>query len=482
MKIVYRKITVRIIEYALFSFFIFCGHISLSKDTGYKIIVSITGSEDSVLYLAHYYGDNTYLDDTAFLKKGKFVFKGDSLLHGGIYIVAGQKNNRYFELIVDKEQHFSASTNASDIVKNISFKNSEDNTLFYNYIKFNTSKHQEIERLRRKLSSYSNNPDSVRIISKQIDIINQQLGEYKLEFIKKHPDSFISALFNAMWEPEPENIPILENGREDSIYVYQYYKTHYWDRFNLTDDRLLHTPLYASKLKRYFEQVLYQNPDTIIREADIIIKKTEPNREMFKYTVWWLTYKFETSKIMGFDEIFVHMVDKYYATGKAFWADSSIVESITKRANALRPILLGKMAPEMILLDTSGSFTSLQHINAAYLIVLFYEYGCGHCQKEIKEMKKWVDSVDYDLKVFAVDTDTSIAKWKKFIKDYKITDWINVNGTRSVTPDYHDLYDVNMTPTIFLLDDKKKIIAKKLKTEQLRPFLENYIILKQLNE
>ena len=148
----------------------------------------------------------------------------------------------------------------------------------------------------------------------------------------------------------------------------------------------------------------------------------------------------------------------------------------------MRTILIGETAPEMILLDTANGFTSLHHTEAEYLIVLFYEYGCGHCKKEIKEMKNWTDSVDYDLKVFAVCTDTSLVKWKKFIKDYKITEWINVNGTRSVTPDYHNLYDVNMTPTIFLLDEKKKIIAKKLKTEQLRPFLENHIIQRQLEE
>ncbi len=480
MKVVDKKIIMQFIKFVIVIIFIFQGNISLSGNTGYKISVSINGSEDSILYLAHYYGDKTYLYDTAFIRKGKFVFEGDSLLHGGIYIVAGQKNNRYFELIIDKEQKFSISTGVVNINENISFKYSEDNTLFYKYIRFNTIKHKEIGELRKNLSLYSDNPDSVQLYSKQIDTINKQLGDYKLDFIKEYPTSFISVLFNAMWEPDPQNIPILKNGREDSIYVYQYYKQHYWDRFDLTDDRLLHTPLYNNKLKKYFEQVLYQQPDTIIKEADALIAKTESSKEMFKYSVWYLTYKFETSKIMGFDKIFVHMVDAYYSTGKAFWAAPTVVKSITERANALRTILIGETAPEMILLDTANGFTSLHHTEAEFLIVLFYEYGCGHCKKEIKKMKNWIDSVDYDLNVFSVCTDTSLIKWKKFIKEYNITDWVNVNGTRSVTSDYHDLYDVNMTPTIFLLDEKKKIIAKKLKTDQLRPFLDNYIIQRQL--
>jgi len=75
--------------------------------------------------------------------------------------------------------------------------------------------------------------------------------------------------------------------------------------------------------------------------------------------------------------------------------------------------------------------------------------------------------------VFAVNTDTSLEKWKKYIVDNDLK-WINVNGTRSISPDYHQLYDIRTTPTLFLLDEKKRIIAKRLKTEQLIPFLENY--------
>jgi peroxiredoxin len=176
---------------------------------------------------------------------------------------------------------------------------------------------------------------------------------------------------------------------------------------------------------------------------------------------------------MGFDEIFVHMVDRYYATGEAFWADSSSVKTLTKRANALRPILIGEKAPELILLDTIGSFTSLHRTDAKYLILLFYESDCGHCKKEINELKEWQTNTFQDVKVFAVCTDTSLVQWKKFIHDNKL-DWINVNGTRSFTRDYHDLYDISMTPSLFLLDEKKTIIAKKLKTDQLIPFFENY--------
>ena len=105
--------------------------------------------------------------------------------------------------------------------------------------------------------------------------------------------------------------------------------------------------------------------------------------------------------------------------------------------------------------------------------MLFYETGCNHCRKEIAELKAWYPEHPYDLHVFAVCTDTSLADWKKYIAEVDLN-WIHVNGTRSITPDYHDLYDIRLTPTIYLLDDRKKIIAKRLKVDQMIPFLENY--------
>lgn len=462
--------------------FLFCmNSLLLANTETYKIKLKITGIQDSVLYLAHYYGDKTYLDDTARInKKGIFVFEGDSILSEGMYIVAGQNNNRYFEFILDQQQHISISTDNEDIPGSLKFKDSEVNNLFYDYIRINTRNHKEMRRLSESKKDFQGQEDSIKIIDKKITLLNQELENYKNDFIKAHPESFISVMFKAMMETNNENNPVPDN-REDSIHAYTYFKKHYWDNIDLTDARLLRTPIFHNKLEKYFTKVLYQSPDTIINEADKFIDKTLANKEIFKYTVWYLTFKFETSNVMGFDEIFVHMADTYYATGEAFWADSSVVQSLTKHANSLRPVLIGNKAPNMILMDTSQSFSSLYSIEANYTIVLFYEHDCGHCKTEITSLKNWDKESDLDFKIFAVCTDTSLLAWKKFV-DEKEMHWVNVNGTRSITPDYHSLYNIRMTPTLFLLDEKKKIIAKRLKTEQLRPFLENYDRRKQLKD
>ena len=439
----------------------------------YELKFQVKGIQDTICYLANYYGDKTYLTDTAVVdEKGRFVFEGDSVLPGGIYIIAGQAKNKYFECIVDKDQNFSIVSDLSDISAKAKISNSLDNELFFEYIVRNINHHKNITKLKQQKAVLVDQPDSLLIINNQIEAATEDLVVFQQNLIEDNPETFVSVLLKAMIEPTvPEKLN--EDGRLDSVYQYQYYKNHYWDNFDLTDDRLLRTPLFNSHMERFFAEVVYQQPDSIVQEADIFIEKTRPNKEVFKYVVWYLTYKFEMSKIMGFDEIFVHMVDTYYAKGDAFWADSTVVKSLSNRANELRGILIGSTAPNLILLDTAGGYTSMNYYPAEFMVVLFYESNCNHCKKEITALKTWLAEETLDVKVFAVCTDTSLSDWKKFIRDYDL-DWINVNGTRSVTRDYHNLYDIRLTPTIFLLDEKKKILAKRLKTDQLEPFLRNY--------
>ena len=52
--------------------------------------------------------------------------------------------------------------------------------------------------------------------------------------------------------------------------------------------------------------------------------------------------------------------------------------------------------------------------------------------------------------------------------------WINVDGPRTLTGDYHDQYDIISTPVIYILNSKKEIIAKRLPADKVENFLENY--------
>jgi thiol-disulfide isomerase/thioredoxin len=447
-----------------------------AANEGYVIKFQVKGIKDTICLIATYYGNGTYVKDTLKVDdNGRFTFMAKADYPRGIYL-AVINDKSYFEFIINNDRKFSMETDRQDLSGKMVITGSPENQIFYDYLKNNKSRYAEIQALQKLIVRGKTSKDSIRLINKKSEEINKDIIRYKLDLAEKYPTSFVAFFINAMREPEVPEIPLLPNGRKDSTFAYRYIKSHYWDGTDFTDDRLLRTPVFDNKLKKYFDNILYQNPDSIIKEFDILIEKARPNPEMFKYMVWFATYYSESSEIMGFDRVFVHIVDTYYITHQATWERPSVVENLIKKANRLRPLLIGEIAPNMIMIDTNNQPVSMYSIKSTFLIIFFWDPDCGHCEEEIPRLKDFYDKEkdSLGLKILAVCSDTSIVKWKSAIRKRKM-DWINVDGPRTLTGDYHEQYDVSTTPVIYILNNRKEIIAKRLVSDQFQQFFKNYL-------
>jgi len=452
-------------------------------DAGHKLTVKINGVVDSTCYLGHYYGQYQYVDDTAKANsKGEMVFQGKEPLPGGIYFVIIPKK-KYFELIINKEQSFSLETDTLDFVKYMKVKGSNENKMFYDYLNYANSNQTYYLALKKRLDLNKGNKDSTAKITKELEAVDNKVKDYKLDFIKKNPESFVSRIFIGSKDPDLPKTPVLPNGRKDSVFEYNAFKNHYWDNIDFSDERIIRTPVFYNRINNFFTNVVIQHPDSINKEADKLVEKARANKEMFKYVVWWITYTYETSKIIGFDAVFVHMVETYYMTNQCFWLSPTLLDNITKRAMKLKPILLGKVAPNMIMQDTNLQLQSLETVKAKYTIVLFWDYNCGHCKAEMPKVVEFYNNKKKDLgiEIFGVCTDTSMVEMKKFIRKFNMN-FINVDGPRAVTPHYAELYDIYSTPVIYLLDDKKVIISKRIEVDQVEDIIKHDIRMKDLQK
>lgn len=259
----------------------------------------------------------------------------------------------------------------------------------------------------------------------------------------------------------------------DSTLSFKYYKQHYWDYLDLSDSCLLRTPILMRKVDQYFDQLVVLHPDTVISAIDIIISEARPSQEVVGYLVWYFVSEYQNPEYMGFDKVFVHLVDEYFSKEQILNITPSILSSLQERADKIRPLLLEKEAPNLILVDTVGAYISFSAISNKYTILFFWDYDCGVCTKEIKELRRLYDETDFDIEVFAINTNGDLVKWKNALQE-KGVPGINVNGTRSVTKDFHDLYDIYGTPVIYLLDKNKRIIAKRITADKILKFIENY--------
>jgi thiol-disulfide isomerase/thioredoxin len=438
---------------------------------GHDLKFNLSGLKNTICFLGCHYGDKDYIQDTAKVDaKGNFEFAGDKELPGGVYFIMLKSKTKYFEIIIDKEQKFAMTADTVDFIKSMKVTGSDENRLFYEYLKYVTTKHDEQVDLEKQAKD-GPDKDGAKV---KMDTLDSQVMRYKKDFIKIHSDMLLSRVFNAAEEPIIPTAPKLSNGRTDSTFAFKYYKTHYFDNVDFSDGRLVRSPVFYPKIKEYLERLTVQDPDSIIAAADYLVQKAGADKDMFKFLVAYITSTYESSNIMGMDAVFVHMANKYYTPELADWVSASQLEKIKERARQLDPILMGKVPPSLVMPDSNNVMQAFDSIKADYTILYFWDFDCGHCQKETPKLIRWYDSIKGEgIEVYSIQTnESSTAKWKDYVKAHKL-DWINVMDIYHTTNFRHD-YDVLTTPMLYLLDENKKIIAKKINTEDLDKVLKHY--------
>ena len=368
------------------------------------------------------------------------------------------------ELILLNGDDLSLTTKKTDIIPNLKLSGKSENKLFYGYQGFLVDYGKEYNKLKAEYAQAKTKKDSTVLIDKMTKK-GKELIQYRKGAIKKYPKTFLATLFKALAEPEvPEDWPILDNGKKDSTFPSRYYKTHYWDDYNFQDNRLIFTPMYEPKLKNYMDRWVVPIPDTVKMECDALLKKAEGASETYKYTLWYLTRWAETSKIMGMEEVFVYLVEDYYMKGKATWLTPEQLQKYIKRAQDIAPNMIGKPAMDIRVRNMANQVTPLSSINAKYTLLVFYEADCGHCKKELPKLDSLYkkELYKYGLQIFAVESSNEVEKWKKLVTEKSLrSGWIHVYDPQRETK-FRSFYDVYVTPTIYLLDEKKTIIGRRV--------------------
>lgn len=449
----------------------------------YEIKANIKPFNKGYFYLAYHFGSKQYLIDSAKIEStGDAVFTGTKKLQGGVYLIVFPEKNGWVECMIDKDLRFSMKADTSKLLQSIQFENSADNTVFTSYQQKSYELGSQINELRKKLIGKAGDAeyDSISNIMKTL---GQSMQDYRIDIQKKYPNSLLTSIFNILKNPEIPPASTHPKGKYDSVYAYNYYKDHFWDGISFTDERLIRTPVLQGKFDRYYDEVLPQVPDSLILYADKMLQASKPNEEMFKFFLSSLTDKYVNPKYMGQDAVFVHLFEKYFLTGQAdSWMNEQYKKFVFDRGYSLMSNRIGLKAPELQMVDTLGRPFLLSAIQAPFTVICFWDPTCGHCKEEVPKMDsifqaKWRKN---GVKMIGVMVDGGKQNWLKFIKDHNLVGWTHIYQTddmkdkiyKAGKPGFRQLYDVYQTPMVYLLDNSKNIIAKKLSYLQLDEFMD----------
>lgn len=447
----------------------------LNAQEGHRIEVQIDGYEPSELYLGYHYGDKQYLLDTAQLENGQFVFSGEAPLKGGVYLIVMAPDNNFFQVLVtEEEQHFSLKTQADAPTAMLKASNAPDNTLFNTYMQFLEQQKPKAEQIAKSLELASTDAEK-EALREQREAVDAEVRSYQQNLLDKHPNTLTAAIVRANI---PLDMPEFEGSEEEQQRKrWRYTQQHYFDNLDLADPRMLRSPFLFQRVDYFVNKLQVQHPDTIAQAIDFVLERMKPAEETFKFYLIHFLNEAARSKIVGMDALYVHIADKYYATGLAPWTEEEQLTKIINNAKDLKPTLIGKIAPDIALQKRDGSPISLHEVESPYTVLYFWRHDCGHCKKSTPDMKAFYEKYkDKGVQLVAVCAKFSdeIEKCWEYVDENEIGDWLHLVDTYHRSR-YMTVYNIKSTPQLFILGPDKEILSKRIGAEQLEEVLDRII-------
>ena len=394
-------------------FFLTILHFNLVSQV--KIDVKIDDINDTILYLMKYKSDKTQsIIDYSSISSAKKTFKNPQNYDEGIYVLTDSKQNPLFEILIGKDQKFSLHVEDMMDLNTYKIRGSKETSDYFKVYSKTIHDKLYIKALESEMEYF---PDNAR----KIDSIKRELYDYQESMLSKDKSSFLNTY-----------IRFIEDSEAD----------HYFENLPLCDTRILNSRLLKNKLDDYFDNhMANQNADVICKNIDNLISKTNDCHEVRDYILWYLY-----SRYFNNDLIYIHLSDNYFSKLGINNLTQNIRNEIIKRSDVLRKITIGSVSPTFTYTDDDGNQIDLSEINAENLVLFFYKPDCQKCIRD-KRILGLIKNKQKNLTILYIN--------------------ISEDNYSNVSQDIINQYDITTTPTIYVLDKNKRIIAKNIKAEEI---------------
>ena len=454
--------------------FAMLGVFTAKAQSGYRIEVKVNQATADELYLAYHFGKQQYIADTAkAIGSGKYVFEGDKKLEGGLYLVALPPANKFFEILIDKErsQQFGIATDTASYGVDPKIAGSPMNKAFYEYVSYLSDKKAEGQSLQKLMQDPNTSDGDMGKYEEQLQSLSQQVKDYQNKVVEGYKGTILSSMLLANQSVKMPDPPA-GAGKNYQLY---YYRDHYFDNIDWSDESLLRTPILDTKITDYLDRLYPKVADSLIVGVDSVLSMAYAggSEDMKKFVTSKLLNEYAKSKLMGMDAVYVHIAENYYGKGKTPWVEEEQLKKILDNAKRLSSILIGKKAPNLALPKLDGQKTTLHSVDAKYTVVYFWDPDCGNCSKASDKLVAMYD--EYKAKgveIFGICNKTYEELGKCVKKEEeKGMKWINTADPYG-RGQAHAKYYVRANPLIFLLDKDKIIRYKRIDPDQLKDILD----------
>ncbi|HNW76409.1 MAG TPA: thioredoxin-like domain-containing protein [Bacteroidales bacterium] len=436
----------------------------LPAQTPFFITGTVKDNPLNTVYLLSLYGERTYLVDSVKADaSGAFSFTLKSGNKPGMYKIVFGKD-RFLEIIFNKE-NITFSSTISALPDSVKFTSSTENRIYYDFMRWDQQAQAKLELLQPVLDYYPERDAYYRRTMEEFERIQQEESRMVDSLRRDYPGSYAVRLIQTYCLPF---IPATLNREERTAFLRQ----HYFDKTDFTDTSLLRSPAFASKAISYL--ALYSNNRLQQKQLELeFIKGIGPimaaaavNDEVYRFLLDYLISGFDK---YHFDDVITYMAENFSDPSSCENTDKE--SALQKKLETYKKIATGKPAPVLELPDTKGRIVNLANLKSEYTLLIFYSSECTHCAEMLPRVKAMYDTQKpARLEIVAVSLDTDRNAWLNFIKEGKYN-WINVSDLKGFESPAADRFNIYATPTMFLLDKDKNILAKPISYSELEQVL-----------
>jgi peroxiredoxin len=439
------------------------------------IEVFATGLTAGKLKLVGVYGDQNFLADSAVVDaNGHFTIRRKSPLKAGYYYFLATSGKNFSVLIDDSEQFITLRTDVKDFAGTMQVTGSLNTDLLYQNFRFQAKQDGELQQLGATLKANPAGSQPFLDARARQDVLMAERKKHLDEIYQKHPNSFFTKFKVAGQNPDFVEFK-KPNGHIDTARQVAYYRSRFWDGFDFNDPRLLATPVVGNKLRRYIKELTPQNPDSIIKVSDALIRRVMPQKEYFKFFSNWIALQYENTKttVMDGEAAYVHIVNNFFTPELAFWDNKENIEKLRKHAWEMEASLLGRKGPDVAAKDQFGVEKSIYGLKSPLVVVFMFSPDCEHCQKDADEIERIYQKYkSRGVEFYGIAVNTNEKEWKDFIAQHKFS-FTNVFDptNRAIYAKYY----VDITPELYVLNKDRIIVAKNLHANQLEEVFEKQL-------
>ncbi len=416
----------------------------------FKVDGTIKNYHAAQVFLSSVYGDKLeIMDSTLTDRNGHFQFEIKEETPNGMYRLFFA-NNKKIDLLFNYE-NIAFECNVSDPVNSLVVKTSTENAVYYSYLLRRNYDQYRLELLQPVLMYYPKTDPFFESISSEFNKIQKGLSEFTRDLLYNNKNTYAAALIEM--EQKPLLLPQL-NPQQQQLYL----KEHYFDAVKFNNEDLLRSNAITTSVLSYLS--LYQNQnlskaqleEAFMQAVDVILSKTKENIEIHNFVIEYLINGFES---YGFNSVITHMAEWLSNPDNCELPESS---SLQDRLNTIKKLAPGNQSPKITGFDLSGEKIDLNEIQSKYTLVVFWASWCPHCTEMLPEFHDYYLEVKDQLEVLSVSIDTSQLELSNFLNTFNpqwktMADFKGWDGKAALD------FGVHSTPTMFLLDEQKKIIG-----------------------